>query len=238
DFPIGEMRGEDDAAAPGAADVEEALERRLVVSHVGGARMLEIEDAQPVEMGEFGRHAPEIVPDAAEDALDLLRRLVGKSGGEIGAADAVLRQPGSHPAHQRAEQIAQARPIGPAHQPQGADHDRADPGVGQRVETAAARARPAWRLLAHRFASGIQNVMTILPNTCRLSMRSRPRSTSLSGYSLSITGSRPDAIFARLSRILRIEAPNEPMMRYCCWNSCIRLSVVEGPDVAPQVTRR
>ena len=38
--------------------------------------------------------------------------------------------------------------------------------------------------------------------------------------------------------MLRIEAPNEPMMRYCCWNSCIRLSVVDGPEVAPQVTSR
>jgi len=28
------------------------------------------------------------------------------------------------------------------------------------------------------------------------------------------------------------------MMRYCCWNSCIRLRLVLGPDVEPQVTRR
>ena len=38
--------------------------------------------------------------------------------------------------------------------------------------------------------------------------------------------------------MLRIEAPNEPMMRYCCWNSCIRLMVVDGPEVEPQVTSR
>ena len=39
----------------------------------------------------------------------------------------------------------------------------------------------------------------------------------------------PPAILARLSRMLRIEAPNEPKIRYCCWNSCIRLKVMVGP---------
>ena len=38
--------------------------------------------------------------------------------------------------------------------------------------------------------------------------------------------------------MLRIDAPNEPVMRYCCWNSCIRLMVVVGPEVEPQVTSR
>ena len=38
--------------------------------------------------------------------------------------------------------------------------------------------------------------------------------------------------------MLRIEAPNEPKIRYCCWNSCIRLKVTVGPEVAPQVTSR
>jgi len=32
--------------------------------------------------------------------------------------------------------------------------------------------------------------------------------------------------------------PNEPKVRYCCWNSCIRLKFMVGPDVAPQVTSR
>ena len=38
--------------------------------------------------------------------------------------------------------------------------------------------------------------------------------------------------------MLRIEAPNEPKILYCCWNSCIRLMVTVGPAVEPQVTSR
>src|SRR6202012_6206315 len=60
-----------------------------------------------------------------------------------------------------------------------------------------------------------QNKTMILPNTCRLSSRARPRSNSASGTSVSITGKRPAAILSRLSRILRIEAPNDPKMRNC-----------------------
>ena len=32
--------------------------------------------------------------------------------------------------------------------------------------------------------------------------------------------------------MLRMLAPNEPKMRYCCWNSCIRLMVTVGPATA------
>src|SRR6202008_4240536 len=63
---------------------------------------------------------------------------------------------------------------------------------------------------------GHQNVTMILPNTWRLSSRASPRSNSASGTSVSITGTRPDAILARLSPILRNEQPNDPKMRYCC----------------------
>ena len=35
-----------------------------------------------------------------------------------------------------------------------------------------------------------------------------------------------------------IGQPNEPKIRYCCWNSCIRFMVAETPEVEPQVTRR
>src|SRR5256885_1378574 len=51
-------------------------------------------------------------------------------------------------------------------------------------------------------------------------------------------GAGPLAIWARLSRMWRMEARTEPMMRYCCWKSCIRLMVVDGPEVEPQVTNR
>ena len=61
-----------------------------------------------------------------------------------------------------------------------------------------------------------QNPTTILPNTCRLSMRFSAVATSSIGTSVSITGCMPPAILSRLSAILRMVAPNEPKMRYCC----------------------
>ena len=45
-----------------------------------------------IEMGELGADAAEIVPDAGEDGLDLLRRFFREGGGQIGAADPVLAQ--------------------------------------------------------------------------------------------------------------------------------------------------
>src|SRR4051794_2234683 len=82
------------------------------------------------------------------------------------------------------------------------------------------------------------SVTTIFPKTCLLSSRDNACSYCASGSSVSITGRSPCAILARLSRMFRMDAPNEPMIRYCCWKSCIRLIVADGPDVAPQVTRR
>ena len=55
---------------------------------------------------------------------------------------------------------------------------------------------------------------------------------------MSITGRTPAAMRSSARAIADIGAPNEPMMRYCCWNSCIRLMLAEGPEVAPQVTSR
>ena len=69
-------------------------------------------------------------------------------------------------------------------------------------------------------------------------MRFSAAATSSIGTSVSITGRMPPAILSRLSAILRIVAPNEPKIRYCCWNNCIRLRVVVGPEVEPQVTSR
>jgi hypothetical protein len=45
-----------------------------------------------IEMGELGANAAEIVPDACQDPLDLLRRFLGEGGLQVFAADAVLAQ--------------------------------------------------------------------------------------------------------------------------------------------------
>ena len=47
-----------------------------------------------VEMGEFGADAAEIVPDAGQDFLDLLRGFFREGGREVLAADAVLAHAG------------------------------------------------------------------------------------------------------------------------------------------------
>jgi hypothetical protein len=64
------------------------------------------------------------------------------------------------------------------------------------------------------------------------SLEPREASFEIGEFDLgAITGSMPPAILASESRMLRIDAPNEPMIRYCCWNNCIRLKVTA---LAPQ----
>ena len=67
--------------------------------------MLAVVVPQPVDMGELGADAAEVVPDAAQDRLDLGGRLLRKCRGEIGAADAMLRQPRADGAQHRAADI-------------------------------------------------------------------------------------------------------------------------------------
>src|SRR5262249_16882491 len=147
--------------------------------------------------------------------------------------------PGANTAHESPGRVGEARAVAAPDEPEHRNRDEADDRIERLLEAASGDQQIAQEARVHQpdaSERGVQNVMTILPKTWRLSSRARPRSNSPRGTSVSITGSMPDAILARLSRMLRMEAPNEPMMRYCCWKSCIRLSVVEGPEVAPQVT--
>ena len=64
------------------------------------------------------------------------------------------------------------------------------------------------------------------------------RGSRSSGYTVSITGRTPPAMRSSARASADSGAPNEPMMRYCCWNNCIRLMLPAGPEVAPQVTSR
>ena len=45
-----------------------------------------------IEMGEFGADPAEIVPDAGENGLDFIRRLLREGGGQVGAADPLFAQ--------------------------------------------------------------------------------------------------------------------------------------------------
>src|SRR5207245_5031 len=58
-----------------------------------------------IEMREFSADPTEIVPDAGEDGLDLLRRFFRKRGGQIGATDPLLAHHGSDRAGGPAEQV-------------------------------------------------------------------------------------------------------------------------------------
>src|SRR5437899_2694843 len=79
----------------------------------------------------------------------------------------------------------------------------------------------------------------ILPMTARSAMRFKPWPKSARSITLSITGSTSrEAILANPSATLRRFAPNDPMMRTCCWKIWNRFVSAEMPLVEPQVTSR
>src|SRR5262245_8730541 len=237
-LPVAEMGGEDQRRLAVVAQLPKPVVDRDGVEDVAHVVGVGLEHLQAVDVGEFGRHASEIVPHPVEDSLDLGRGLLRKGSGEVGASDAVLLEPRAEPAHDAAGEVGHARAAGGADQAQRADRELPERGVGGRLRVPAGAQRKTFGGGHGALAAARQKVTMIFPNTCRLSSRASPRSKSASGTSVSITGRRPPAILARLSRMLRMDAPNEPMMRYCCWKSCIKLMVVDGPEVAPQVTSR
>ncbi len=81
-----------------------------------------------------------------------------------------------------------------------------------------------------------QSVTTILPNTWRLSSRAMP-SLEVGEPNLGVdhrSACRPPSCRGCRGCCF-MEAPNEPKILYCCWNSCIRLKVV---DAARRSSRR
>ena len=213
-LPVCKMRGEYDGWLRGIAEGHQAGIGRLIdhdIGRRGPFGMARVLNHDAVDVRELGRHPAEILPHAAEDLLDLLRRLVRERGAEIVAADFVLGKPGSDDAHQAANQVRHELTVDEAQDRERADNQPAENALEyplhrpQKLE----RGRPA----RHRFG---QNVTMILPKTFRPSSRSSPFSNSASGTSVSITGVRPAAILARLSCTLRIVQPNEPNRRYCC----------------------
>src|SRR5262245_9733444 len=186
----------------------------------------------------FRDNTPEIVPHAAENLLNLSRGLVRIRSREIGAAGAVFGEPRAHPPHDGSCTVGDPIRVGAPDALQKQHGEPPGDRVGARFERRAQSRRQASGCGLHRGCGSFQKLTTILPNTCRLSRRSRPRAKSARSTSVSITGLSLACILARPSRMLRMEAPNEPKMRYCCWNNCIRLKFVVAPEVAPQVTRR
>ena len=68
-------------------------------------------DAEFIEVRELDRDAPEIVPHAGEDLLDLGVGFFRKGGAQVVAADAVFRKQRADLAHQRAGEVRRALAI-------------------------------------------------------------------------------------------------------------------------------
>ena len=98
-----------------------------------------VELPEPVEVGEFGAYAAEIVPARAEDCFDLGGGLFREGRFEVFARDALFRQQRADFAHDPAGEIGRSVGIGAAQALEQADRQRA----GNRVAGAlCAAARP------------------------------------------------------------------------------------------------
>ncbi len=89
-------------------------------------RVLRVEIPQPVEMGEFGAHAPEIVPGPAQNSFDLRRGFFREGRLQIIACDALLRQQRADCAHQPAGEIRHPVGIGVPQALEQSDRQRPD----------------------------------------------------------------------------------------------------------------
>jgi hypothetical protein len=129
----------------------EALRGRRIRQHVV-LRPARIVVAQPLDLRELDRIAAEIVPHAAENLLDLGRRLVREGGHQIGAADAMLRQPGAELAHEPSPKVGRAPAIGEPDRAQ--DGEREQAGAGGEHRRSAPQEGAADRVLLHAHGIG------------------------------------------------------------------------------------
>jgi hypothetical protein len=65
------MGGEDQRRLSVVREPQEAIDIRLVALNAPALGMFEVEIPQPVEIGEFGAHAAEIVPARAQNPFNL-----------------------------------------------------------------------------------------------------------------------------------------------------------------------
>jgi hypothetical protein len=81
------------------------------------------EDLQAIDVSKFRGNAPEIIPNAPQDVFDFGFRFLRKSGGQIGAADAMFLKPRAKGAHECRSNIRHRSPIDGA--------DRSQPSNGE-----------------------------------------------------------------------------------------------------------
>ena len=83
---------------------------------------------------EFGSDPAEVVPDAGQDGLDFRRRFFWIRRHQVGAADAVLRQPWADRAQDPAAQVGHTLPVGPSQGLEHAKRDDTQNGVARALE--------------------------------------------------------------------------------------------------------
>ena len=134
DFPIAEMAREDDRRLAVIPElIEDLIGARAELDPAGFFRMIDVVIPDVIEMGELGADAAEIVPNAGENLLDLLRRFLGEGGLQILAADAVLAQSAADEQRGAAEEVGGLVGIEQACGAQQRDREAADRGLADRL---------------------------------------------------------------------------------------------------------
>ena len=146
-FPIGEVGGEDHRRLAVVLHPQEPLD--VVGAVVDEVAVVAIAGADVIEMGDLGADTAEIVPHAAQDFLDLGVGLFRKGSAQIGAADAMLRQPRPDGAHDRAADIADPDPVAAMRQREKHRRHTAGGDIGERLCRVAHRRAKAFPVLAH-----------------------------------------------------------------------------------------
>ncbi len=113
-------------------------------------------------MGDLGAGAAKIVPHTAQDGFDLGVALLGEGGAQIGLAGAMLRQPRSDGAHERAAEIGDPDTV--AAMDDGEQQRRRAPGRGIERRFQPALRLPPHPLPVHRQGPA-QRCRITLPNT-------------------------------------------------------------------------
>ena len=119
---------------PALLDRQHAVHRDRIVDDVDVARLLHVQDRDPIEVQKFSGDAAEIVPAARQDRFDFLRRFLREGRGQVRARDAVLPQPWSEPAHGGGQDVRRALAVAAPQQPHQDDHDPADEGMEDRAQ--------------------------------------------------------------------------------------------------------
>src|SRR5438309_843794 len=99
------MRGEDQSGLAVASQTMKALLGLRRIDDVADGLLGRIEHAQAIDVGEFRPYAAEVVPNPAQDALDLACRFFRERRDQIRPPDLVLLEPRAERAHEGRPEI-------------------------------------------------------------------------------------------------------------------------------------